>query len=53
MNTRILLLVLFSLAIAKQDLYGQFGFSHELGIITGPVTFYSDFGQITGRYYLV
>jgi len=45
MNTRILLLVLFSLAIAKQDLYGQFGFSHELGIITGPVTFYSDFGQ--------
>lgn len=23
----------------------QFGFSHEIGIITGPVVFYSDYGQ--------
>ena len=26
-------------------MHGQFGFSHEVGIITGPVVFYSDFGQ--------
>jgi len=25
--------------------YSQFGFSHEVGIITGSVVFYSDFGQ--------
>lgn len=25
--------------------FSQFGFSHEVGIITGPVVFYSDYGQ--------
>ncbi len=45
MNTRTLLLVLFTLALVKQEVQAQLGFSHELGIITGPVTFYSDFGQ--------
>ncbi|MBK5213929.1 MAG: glutamate dehydrogenase [Flavobacteriaceae bacterium] len=45
MNTRFLLLVFFLLVFAKQEVYSQFGFSHEVGIITGPVVFYSDFGQ--------
>ena len=45
MNTRILLVVFFFLVYAKQEVYSQFGFSHELGVITGPVTFYSDYGQ--------
>jgi hypothetical protein len=45
MNTRLLLLVFLFCALPKQEIYSQFGFSHELGIITGPVVFYSDFGQ--------
>src|SRR5690606_9502530 len=45
MNTRILLLVFFLLVFAKQEVYSQLGFSHEVGLITGPVVFYSDFGQ--------
>ncbi len=44
MNTRILLLVFFFLICSKQEVYSQFGFSHEVGIITGPVAFYSDYG---------
>lgn len=45
MNTRILLLVFLLLGgIAQQEVYSQLGFSHEVGIITGPVAFYSDFG---------
>lgn len=45
MNTRILLLVFFLFGFSHQEIYSQFGFSHELGLITGPVVFYSDFGQ--------
>lgn len=45
MNTRSLLLVFFLLVFAKQAVYSQFGFSHEVGLITGPVVFYSDYGQ--------
>ncbi|PKP25405.1 MAG: glutamate dehydrogenase [Bacteroidetes bacterium HGW-Bacteroidetes-2] len=45
MKTRYFVLVLLSIFLAKQDCFSQFGFSHELGIITGPVVFYSDFGQ--------
>jgi hypothetical protein len=45
MNTRFLLLVFFLLVFSKQEAYSQFGFSHEVGLITGPVVFYSDFGQ--------
>ena len=44
MNTRILLLVFLFLALCKQEVYGQFGFSHEIGLINGPVAFYSDYG---------
>lgn len=40
-----LLLVFFSLFLGKQDIHAQLGFSQELGVITGPVVFYSDFGQ--------
>ncbi len=45
MNTRYLLMVFLLLFFAKQEVYSQFGFSHEVGVITGPVVFYSDFGQ--------
>jgi len=44
MNTRTLLLVFFFLIFSKQEIYGQ-GFSNELGLIVGPVVFYSDYGQ--------
>lgn len=44
MNTRYLLLVFFLLLFSKQEINAQFGFSHEVGVITGPVTFYSDYG---------
>jgi hypothetical protein len=44
MKTRYLLLVFFFLICFQQEIYSQFGFSHEVGIINGPVTFYSDFG---------
>ena len=45
MNARILLLGVAFLVFPKQDLYSQLGFSHEVGVITGPLAFYSDFGQ--------
>jgi len=45
MKTRNFVLVLLIIMLSKQDGYSQFGFSHELGVITGPVVFYSDFGQ--------
>jgi hypothetical protein len=45
MNARILLLVLLFIITSKQEVYSQFGFSHEIGVITGPVVFYSDYGQ--------
>jgi hypothetical protein len=45
MNTRILLLVFLFLATANTEVYSQFGFSHEIGVIAGPVAFNSDFGQ--------
>lgn len=44
MNTRILLLVLCFLAFCKHDMSAQAGFSHEIGFITGPIAFYSDYG---------
>ncbi|WP_151892976.1 THC0290_0291 family protein [Patiriisocius marinistellae] len=44
MNTRILLLVLILFAFCKQEVHSQAGFSHEIGVITGPVAFYSDYG---------
>ncbi len=45
MNARLLLLVMAFLVFSKQELYSQFGFSHEIGVIAGPLAFYSDFGQ--------
>lgn len=44
-NTRLWLMVFFLFAFLQQEVYSQFGFSHEVGLITGPVVFYSDFGQ--------
>ena len=45
MSARLLLLVITFLVFPKQEIYSQFGFSHEVGFITGPLAFYSDFGQ--------
>jgi len=46
MNTRILLVVFLFFAVAKQEINSQLGFSHEIGIIAGPLAFYSDYGQM-------
>ncbi len=43
-NTGSLLLVILCLLSFKQA-HSQFGLTHEIGVITGPVIFYSDFGQ--------
>jgi len=45
MYTRLLLAVFLFISISKQDALGQLGFSHEIGVISGPVAFYSDYGQ--------
>ncbi|MBT8303792.1 MAG: glutamate dehydrogenase [Bacteroidia bacterium] len=39
------LLVLFCFFYSINSIYSQFGFSHEVGVITGPVAFQSDFGE--------
>ncbi len=44
MNTKLLLMVFFLFLIAEQEVYSQLGFSHEVGIIAGPVMLYSDYG---------
>ncbi len=46
MNTRFLLVVFLLLSLATSSVQAQldFGFSHEIGVITGPVAFQSDFG---------
>lgn len=44
MNTKLLLMVFFLFFIAKQEVHSQSGFSHEIGILTGPVMLYSDYG---------
>ncbi|MBT0607013.1 THC0290_0291 family protein [Aequorivita echinoideorum] len=45
MNAKVLLLVFSLLIFSGEKIYSQFGFSHEVGVIVGPVAFYSDFGQ--------
>lgn len=45
MQTRYLLLVCLFFIFLKQDAYSQFGFSHEVGVITGPIAFFSDYGE--------
>ncbi len=44
MKTKYFVLV-FIFCFFCSSSYSQFGFSHEVGIITGPVVFYSDYGQ--------
>lgn len=41
-NKITLLLLIF---LASQSVFSQLGFSHEVGVITGPVAFKSDYGQ--------
>jgi hypothetical protein len=45
MKTKYFVLVTFLFVFPFQESYSQFGFSHEIGIIAGPVVFYSDYGQ--------
>lgn len=44
MQTRYLLVVCLFFLFLKQDALSQFGFSHEVGVITGPLAFYGDYG---------
>lgn len=44
MKAKYLLLALVLIGITMQTARAQFGFSHEIGVITGPVLFQSDFG---------
>lgn len=45
MKVKYLLLVLFCMQTTQQILHAQTGFSHEIGVIAGPVAFQSDYGQ--------
>ena len=45
MRAKYLLLALLLMVITQQGLNAQFGFSHELGVIAGPVAFQSDYGE--------
>lgn len=45
MKAKYLLLALFFLGITHQSLKAQFGFSHEVGVIVGPILFQSDYGE--------
>ena len=45
MNTKLLIMVFFLLLFPARKTFAQFGISQELGVTTGPVVFYSDFGQ--------
>lgn len=38
-------ILLFFLFVFSNNLNAQFGFSHEIGVIVGPVAFQSDYGQ--------
>lgn len=39
------LILLFALVLAMQFSYSQLAFSHEIGVIAGPIAFQSDFGE--------
>ncbi|AFL81040.1 hypothetical protein Aeqsu_1555 [Aequorivita sublithincola DSM 14238] len=45
MNTRILLLVFSLLIFPLQKAISQSGISHEVGVVAGPLAFFSDYGQ--------
>lgn len=45
MKIKLLLMVPFLFLFIGQEAYSQMGFSHEVGIIAGPVLFQSDYGQ--------
>lgn len=45
MNAKYLLLALLLTTFAQQNLRAQFGFSHEIGVIAGPIAFQSDYGE--------
>ncbi|MGK0250709.1 MAG: hypothetical protein ACI81G_000139 [Gammaproteobacteria bacterium] len=44
MKAKHLLLAVSMFFISHNEVSAQFGFSHEIGVITGPVAFQSDFG---------
>jgi len=45
MKAKLLLLAILFISTASQVVTAQLGFSHEIGVIAGPVAFQSDFGQ--------
>ena len=44
MKTKYAILVFLLFLFVKPSVYGQLGFSHEIGFISGPVAFQSDYG---------
>lgn len=40
-----LLLAILCFCLAQKEVIAQLGFSHEVGVITGPVAFQSDYGE--------
>jgi hypothetical protein len=44
-NAQIRLILLFVLLGFSNNSNAQFGFSHEVGVIAGPVAFQSDYGE--------
>lgn len=44
MKTRYAFLVLFLFLFGTPTVFGQLGFSHEVGLLSGPVAFQSDYG---------
>ena len=45
MNIKLLLIASLLFIIAGQEAHSQYGVSHEVGVIIGPVMFKSDYGQ--------
>ena len=45
MGTSKYLTLLFCILFGFTSVYAQFGFSHEVGVIAGPIAFQSDYGE--------
>ena len=43
--TKCFLIIFLLLLVFSNKIIAQYGFSHEVGIITGPVAFQSDYGE--------
>jgi hypothetical protein len=44
-NSRSILLILLLLLFTKESTYAQLGISHEIGVLFGPASFFTDYGE--------